>query len=65
MKNNPLIDALAILLCLLAVIAAGHWFQLKTEVNKQQKENLQQNQKRVELVVDKKQTFESLIKITE
>ena len=60
MKNNPLIDVLAILLCLLAVIAAGHWFEAK-----KQKESLQQNEKRVELVADKKKTFESLVKITE
>lgn len=27
MKNNPLIDAAAILLCMLAVIAVGHYMQ--------------------------------------
>lgn len=31
MKNNPLIDAAAILLCLLAVIAVGHYMKNKKE----------------------------------
>lgn len=43
MKNNPLIDAAAILLCMLAVIAVGHYLQTKKQ------NSLQQNEKRVEL----------------
>lgn len=31
MKNNPLIDAAAILICLLAVIAVGHYMKSKKE----------------------------------
>ena len=59
MKNNPLIDVTVILMCILAVIALGHYFEAK-----KQKESLQQNEKRVELKVDKK-SFEYLSKRTE
>lgn len=31
MKNNPLIDVAAILMCILAVIALGHYFEAKKQ----------------------------------
>lgn len=66
MKSHPLIDALAILLCLLAVIAVGHYMKNK----KEQENSLQQVEKRVEL---KEQSspkidlskFEAAVKYTE
>lgn len=61
MKNNPLIDVAAILLCLLAVIAIGHYMKTK----KEQENSLKSVEKRVELKVNKNQTFESLSKRTE
>lgn len=51
-------------LMLLIVILAGGYVYLNDQANKQ-KEVLQIPQKHVELRADKKQTFESLVKITE
>lgn len=45
MKNNPLVDAAAILLCLLVVIAVGHYMKTK----KEQENSLQKVENRVEL----------------
>lgn len=45
MKNNPLIDAAAILLCILAVVLVGQYYIAK----KDREISLQQIEKRVEL----------------
>lgn len=58
--KNPLIDVAAILICLLAVIVGGQYF-----INQKKENSLKSVEKRVELKVDKNQTFESLSKITE
>lgn len=64
MKNNPLVDVLAILLCLLAVVVLGQYY-----IHKKAAENisLHQIEKRVELKADKKDmsTFETAMKTTE
>lgn len=59
MKNNPLVDVAAILVCLLAVIVGGQYF-----INQKKENSLKSVEKRVELKVDKK-SFESAVKITE
>lgn len=66
MKNNPLIDAGAILICLLAVIAVGHYMKSK----KEQENSLQQVEKRVELKEQARpkidlSKFEAAVKTTE
>lgn len=61
MKNNPLIDVAAILICLLAVIVGGQYF-----INQKKENNLKSVEKKVELRLDKKPiTFESASKVTE
>lgn len=42
--NRPLIDVLAILICIIAVVAIGQYY-----IAKKDKESLQQTEKRVEL----------------
>lgn len=64
MKNNPLIDAAVILICLLAVVAIGQYYIAK----KDRETSLQQIEKRAELKADKKvdlYSFEHLQKRTE
>ena len=66
MKNNPLTDAAAILICLLAVIAVGHYIKTK----KEQENSLHQIEKRVELKEQARpkidlSKFETSVKYTE
>ena len=66
MKNNPLIDAAAILLCLLAVVVVGHYMT----TNKEQENSLQKVEKRVELKEQARpkidlSKFEAAVKTTE
>lgn len=60
--KSPLTDIAAILMCMLLVILVGQYYIHKKAAKNN---SLHQIEKRVELVVDKKQTFESLVKITE
>lgn len=63
MKNkNPLIDIAAILMCMLPVVLVGQYYIHKKAVGNN---SLHQIEKCVELKEDKKQPFESLVKITE
>ena len=60
--KSPLVDVAAILMCALLVVLIGRYY-----IHKKAAENntLHQIEKRVELKADKKQRFESLVKITE
>lgn len=60
--KSPLIDIAAILMCMLLVILVGQYYIHKKAV---ENNSLHEIEKRVELKADKKQTFESLVKITE
>lgn len=61
MKNNPLVDLAAILICLIAVIVGGQYF-----INQKKENSLKSVEKKVELRVDKKPlTFERASKVTE
>lgn len=60
MKNNPLIDVAAILICILAVVLIGQYY-----IAKKDKESLQQVEKRVEVKKEVPKTFEQLVKLTE
>lgn len=66
MKNNPLIDAAAILLCILAVVLVGQYYITK----KDREIGLQQIEKRVELKEQLRpkidlSKFEAAVKTTE
>lgn len=60
--KSPLVDVLAILMCMLLVVLVGQYYIHKKAAKNN---SLHQIEKRVELKVDKKQTFESLVKVTE
>ncbi len=60
--KSPLVDVIAILMCMLLVVLVGQYYIHKKAV---ENNSLHQIEKRVELKVDKKQTFESLVKVTE
>lgn len=60
--KSPLTDIAAILMCMLLVVLVGQYYIHKKAV---ENNSLHQIEKRVELKVDKKQTFESLVKVTE
>lgn len=63
MNKSPLVDVLAILICLLAVVVLGQYYIHKKDM---ENNSLQEVEKRVELKTDKKDMskFESAVKIT-
>ena len=60
--KSPLTDIAAILMCMLLVVLVGQYYIHKKAAKNN---SLHQIEKRVELKEDKKQPFESLVKITE
>ena len=68
MKNNPLVDCLAILICILAVVLVGQYYIAK----KDREVSLQKVEKRLDQRIDKARPkyvdmskFESAVKHTE
>lgn len=60
--KSPLTDIAAILMCMLLVVLVGQYYIHKKAAKNN---SLHQIEKRVELKAEKKETFESLVKITE